>query len=81
MKIEQASAKIRNETMHDDEEDYSVPAWTALFPIRAVVGAAVECPRQREGVTRPEAMSGYAAGRSLDEVMLECHRRVFGGGR
>ncbi len=67
--------------MHDDEEDYAVPAWTALFPIRAVVDAAEECPRQMKGVTRPEAMSSYAAGRNLDEVMLECHRKVFGGER
>jgi hypothetical protein len=81
MEIEQASAKIRNETMHDDEEDYSAPAWTALFPIRAVVGAAVECPRQMEGVTRPEGMASYIAERNLDEVMRECHRKIFGGGR
>ena len=81
MEIEQASAKIRNEAMHDDEEDYATPAWTALFPIRTVVGAAVECPRQMEGVTRPEGMSSYVAERNLDEVMLECHRKVFGGGR
>jgi len=81
MEIEQASAKIRNEPVHDDEEDYAVPAWTALFPIRTVVGAAAECPRQMEGVTRPEGMSSYRAERSLDEVMLECHRKVFGDGR
>ena len=43
-----------NQTMHDDEEDYAVPAWTALLPIRAVVDAAQECPRQMKGVTRPE---------------------------
>jgi hypothetical protein len=81
MEIEQASAKIRNETMHDDEEDYAVPAWTALLPIRTVVGAAQECPRQMAGVTRPEGMSGYAAERGLDEIMQECHRKVFGGER
>lgn len=81
MEIEQASAKIRNETMHDDEEDYAVPAWTALFPVRTVVDAAQECPRQMKGVTRPEGMSSYAAGRNLDEVMLECHRKAFGDGR
>jgi hypothetical protein len=34
-----------------------------------------------EGVTRPEGMSSYRAERSLDEVMLECHRKVFGDGR
>jgi hypothetical protein len=67
--------------MHDDEEDYAVPAWTALFPIRTVVDAAQECPRQMKDVTRPEGMSSYRAQRNLDEVMLECHRKVFGEGR
>ena len=78
MEIEQASGKIRNEPVHDDEEDYAVPAWTALLPIRTVVGAAQECPRQMAGVTRPEGMASYVAGRPLDEVMLECYRTVYG---
>jgi len=81
MEIEQASAKIRNETMGDDEEDYAVPAWTALLPIRTVVGAAQECPRQMAGVTRPEGMSSYRTERNLDEIMLEAHRAVFGDER
>ena len=81
MEIEQASAKIRNEAMHDDEADYAVPAWTALLPIRTVVGAAAECPRQMAGVTRPEGMASYAAERRLDEIMRECHRKTFGGER
>jgi hypothetical protein len=78
MEIEQASGKIRNEPVHDDEEDYAVPAWTALLPIRTVLGAAEECPRQMEGVTRPDDMSGYVAGRNLDEVMLESYRKLYG---
>jgi len=78
MEIEQASGKIRNEPVHDDEEDYAVPAWTALLPIRTVVGAAEACPRQMAGVTRPEDMSGYVAGRSLDEIMLESYRKLYG---
>ncbi len=79
MEMEQASGKIRNEPVHDDEEDYAVPAWTALLPIRTVLGEAEECPRQMEGVTRPEGMSGYRAGRPLDEVMLENYRKMYGG--
>ena len=78
MAIEQASGKIRNEPVHDDEEDYAVPAWTALFPIRTVVGAAQECPRQLQGVTRPTDMVAYAAERSLDEIMLETYRAHYG---
>lgn len=78
MAIEQASGKIRNEPVHDDEADYAVPAWTALLPIRTVVGAAEECPRQMAGVTRPEGMAGYAAGRPLDAIMLETYRTLYG---
>ncbi len=80
MEIEQASGKIRNEPVHDDEEDYAVPAWTALLPIRTIVGAAEDCPRQMAGVTRPEAMAGYVAGRRLDEIMLESYRKLYGDG-
>lgn len=79
MAMEQASGKIRNEPVHDDEEDYAVPAWTALLPIRTVLGEAEPCPRQMAGVTRPEGMSGYVAGRGLDEVMLEAYRKLYGG--
>jgi nitroimidazol reductase NimA-like FMN-containing flavoprotein (pyridoxamine 5'-phosphate oxidase superfamily) len=78
MEIEQASGKIRDEPIHDDEEDYAVPAWTALIPIRTVLGEAEECPRQMPGVARPDGMAGYVAGRRMDEVMLEAHRKLYG---
>jgi uncharacterized protein len=78
MEIEQASGKIRSEGVHDDEDDYAVPAWTALLPIRTVLGAPEECPRQLPGVTRPEAMSGYIAGRNLDDIMRESYGRLYG---
>jgi nitroimidazol reductase NimA-like FMN-containing flavoprotein (pyridoxamine 5'-phosphate oxidase superfamily) len=79
MDIEQASGKIRNEPVHDDEEDYAVPAWTALIPIRTVIGEPEECPRQLPGVTRPEEMSGYVGGRRLDEIMIESYRALYDG--
>jgi uncharacterized protein len=78
MEIEQASGKIRDLHVHDDEEDYAVPAWTALYPVRTVIGEAEECPRQMPGVTRPNGMSGYVAGRKLDEIVLEAYRRHYG---
>jgi nitroimidazol reductase NimA-like FMN-containing flavoprotein (pyridoxamine 5'-phosphate oxidase superfamily) len=78
MEIEQASGKIRNEPVHDDDEDYAVPAWTALIPIRTVIGAPEECPRQMEGVTKPEGMSAYVAERNLDDVLLETYRTHYG---
>jgi nitroimidazol reductase NimA-like FMN-containing flavoprotein (pyridoxamine 5'-phosphate oxidase superfamily) len=78
MEIEQASGKIRNEPVHDDEEDYAVPAWTALIPVRTVIGEPEDCPRQMEGVTKPADMAGYVGGRNLDELMLESYRTLYG---
>jgi nitroimidazol reductase NimA-like FMN-containing flavoprotein (pyridoxamine 5'-phosphate oxidase superfamily) len=79
MEMEQASGKIRDMGVHDDEEDYAVPAWTASFPVRTVIGAAEECPRQLPGVTRPEEMADWQEGRRLDEVMLDTYRRFYPG--
>jgi nitroimidazol reductase NimA-like FMN-containing flavoprotein (pyridoxamine 5'-phosphate oxidase superfamily) len=80
MEIAQASGKIRNEPVHDDEEDYAVPAWTALIPVRTVIGEPQECPRQMQGVTKPEGMAGYVEGRTLDAVVLEAYRTLYGEG-
>ena len=73
MEMEQASGKIRSEPVHDDEEDYAVPAWTALIPIRTVIGATEECPRQMPGVSRPDGMAAYAEGAALDAAMLQTY--------
>ena len=73
MEIEQASAKIRDLPVHDEEEDYAVPAWTALLPVRTVLGEVEECPRQMPGVTRPPGMAGYVAGRRVDEIFREAY--------
>ncbi len=74
MEIEQASAKIRDVGVHDEEEDYAVPAWTALLPVRTVLGRIEECPRQLPGVRKPRGMKGYVAGRPMDEIFAEAYR-------
>ncbi|HQT80262.1 MAG TPA: pyridoxamine 5'-phosphate oxidase family protein [Rhodopila sp.] len=75
MEIEQASAKIRDVHVSDDEEDYALPIWTALFPVRQVLGEPEECPRQYPGLEVPEGLRGYTAGRTLDDVLLEAYRK------
>jgi hypothetical protein len=77
MAIEQASGKIRNERVHDEEEDYAVPAWTAEFPVRTVLGEIQECPRQLPGISKPEDMQGWVPGRSMDEIFLDSYRRLY----
>ncbi|MBE9606367.1 pyridoxamine 5'-phosphate oxidase family protein [Acetobacteraceae bacterium H6797] len=74
MTMEQASGKIRDVHVHDDEEDYAHPAWTALIPVRQVIGEIEECPRQLPGVTKPAEMAPWQAGRRLDEICAETGR-------
>lgn len=72
MRIEDASAKIRDVGVHDEEADYATPVWTALIPLATVLGAPEECPRQMPGVSQAAGgMAAYRKGRRLDEVMAE----------
>ncbi len=78
MTIETASAKIRSTHVLDEEEDYAIPAWSALYPVTQTIGAASECARQIPGLARPDGMAGYEAGARLDELMLATYRATFG---
>lgn len=75
MEIEQASAKIRDLHVSDDEEDYALPIWSARYPVRQVLGETEECPRQHPGLEVPEGLRGYRAGRTLDDVLLEAAKQ------
>lgn len=78
MEIDDAAAKIRSTGVSDEEEDYALPIWCAVLPLRTVIGEAEACLRQVPGAT-PEAsgMSAYTPGRRLDEVMLEAYHRAY----
>jgi hypothetical protein len=79
MEIENASAKIRDKHVADDEEDYAgVPAWSALYPVQQVIGPASECERQLPGLTRPDGMVDFESGTALDDLMTRSYRRTFG---
>lgn len=81
MEIEDASGKIRAMDVHDEEEDYAVPAWTALIPVRTVIDAPVECPRQHpDANSEAGGMSLWRPGRRLDEVMTEAYRTAYPDG-
>jgi hypothetical protein len=73
MEIEQASGKIRNKGVGDEEEDYALPIYAAKFPVRTVIDEVVNCPRLLDGVPRPEGLAAFTPGRRLDEIMLETH--------
>jgi uncharacterized protein len=80
MEIEQASAKIRDTHVGDEEEDYELPIWAARYPVRQVIGEAEPCPRQHPDAMIPAGMRFFHEGRRLDEVLLETYRANYPSG-
>jgi hypothetical protein len=74
MRIDQGSAKVRAAGVSDDEEDYELPIWAGVIPVRTLVGEAEPCARLRPDVARPEGLAAYRAGRTLDEALVETQR-------
>lgn len=78
MDIERASAKIRAKGVADDDEDYQLPIYAERLPVRMVIGEPEPCPRLQPGVERPHNLSGYRAGRPLEEAVAEAHSVAYG---
>lgn len=57
--IEEASAKTRVGPPADDEEDYALPVWAGVLPLRQVAGEPVADALLAEGTPVPEYVSGY----------------------
>jgi nitroimidazol reductase NimA-like FMN-containing flavoprotein (pyridoxamine 5'-phosphate oxidase superfamily) len=79
MDIERASAKVRARGVVDDEEDYALPVYAERIPVSMVLGEPEPCPRLAEGVQRPATLSGYAAGRLLQDALSEAYTASLGG--
>jgi nitroimidazol reductase NimA-like FMN-containing flavoprotein (pyridoxamine 5'-phosphate oxidase superfamily) len=79
MDIERASAKIRAKGVVDDDEDYLLPVYAERLPLRLVIGEAQPCPRLTPGLTRPENLAGYRAGRTLEEAAGDAHALAYRG--
>jgi len=57
--LTEASAKIRTGPPIDDEEDYDLPVWAGVLPLRLAAGEPVKDPRLNEGVAVPEYLRDY----------------------
>jgi len=69
MKLEEASAKIRTGGPVDDDEDYALPIWAGVLPIRTVIGAAVPDEKLMPGIERPAHLSIFRAETQFDALM------------
>jgi nitroimidazol reductase NimA-like FMN-containing flavoprotein (pyridoxamine 5'-phosphate oxidase superfamily) len=59
--ITEASAKIRTGPPLDDEEDYALPVWAGVVPLRLTPGEPVADERLPAGVGVPEYIDGARA--------------------
>ena len=57
--LEEASAKIRTGPPLDDEEDYSLPMWAGVLPLKLTAGEPTNDPRLPEGIPVPDYVRNY----------------------
>lgn len=60
VQIEEASAKIRTGGADDEDEDYDLPFWAGVVPVREVYGEPEPDGRLKDGVALPEYLEGLA---------------------
>ena len=56
LELTEVSAKVRTGPPLDDEEDYELPIWAGVVPLRVVAGEPIPDPRLPSGIAAP----GYA---------------------
>jgi uncharacterized protein len=54
MDLKECSAKVRTGPPIDDDEDYALPIWAGVVPVRLVVDAPIDDERNLPGVGRPD---------------------------
>jgi nitroimidazol reductase NimA-like FMN-containing flavoprotein (pyridoxamine 5'-phosphate oxidase superfamily) len=57
--LDEASAKVRTGPPIDDEEDYALPIWAGVVPLRVVAGEPLNDPRLPEDIGAPEYAKNY----------------------
>jgi uncharacterized protein len=57
--LEEASAKIRTGPPLDDEEDYALPIWAGVIPLRLEAGTPIDDPQLVTGIEAPEYTKNY----------------------
>ncbi|MCZ6575478.1 MAG: pyridoxamine 5'-phosphate oxidase family protein [Gammaproteobacteria bacterium] len=62
MEFDEASAKIRTGPPADDEQDYELPIWARVLPLRTVIGAPEPCPRLQQGIARRGCLNAFKLG-------------------
>jgi nitroimidazol reductase NimA-like FMN-containing flavoprotein (pyridoxamine 5'-phosphate oxidase superfamily) len=59
----EASAKIRTGPPIDDEEDYDLPVWAGVLPLKMIAEDPINDPRLKSGIEVPQNVRGYYRGK------------------
>ena len=62
LSLAESSAKVRNGPPGDDEEDYALPIWAGVIPVRAQILPPTDDPRLVPGLTPPAHVTGCKFG-------------------
>jgi nitroimidazol reductase NimA-like FMN-containing flavoprotein (pyridoxamine 5'-phosphate oxidase superfamily) len=57
--LDEASAKVRTGPPIDDEEDYELPIWAGVLPLRVDAGEPISDPRLLEGTEPPSWLEDF----------------------
>jgi nitroimidazol reductase NimA-like FMN-containing flavoprotein (pyridoxamine 5'-phosphate oxidase superfamily) len=63
--LTEASAKVRTGPPLDEEEDYELPVWAGVVPLRLVAGTPINDPRSPENSGPPKYAVEYVRSRKL----------------
>ena len=64
----EASAKVRTGPPIDDEEDYALPVWAGVVPLRLVAGRPMDDDRLSAGIEPPAYAREYARSGSANNA-------------
>ncbi len=62
LKLEEAAAKLRDGGANDDPEDLDLDVWAGVVPTETVIGAPLDNPDLKAGITQPENLARIRIG-------------------
>ncbi len=71
MQIEEASAKVRDHGVGDNDEDLALPIWAGVIAVDSIIGTTADSAHLPAKVARPANIAAYQEGRKLDDVLSE----------